>query len=177
MLKFSYKEAISNKIPQTIEPISIVIKKEDQNQNQNQNQNVEDEKVKEVDPEVIPVKKKAIHIFVKKGSIPSKDDILRLCSHGLYMKINNIDNSHFTEENVKTYIHYMYQKINEIKGWRKEEKNKNESSQKRFKIRIDNIYKTMNLIKSKHLEYISNTIVQNEVKNENEVKKWVKISK
>ncbi len=138
----------------------MIIKKDEQTENV----------VKEVvQNNVVQVKKKVNEIFVKKDSIPPKEDIMRLCSHGMYMKIKNVHFSHFTNENVKFYIHYMHNKINEIKGWKKEEKNNNESSKIRFKNRIDNIYKTINLIKSKHLEHLSNIIMDDE--------KWVKVGK
>ncbi len=166
MLNFSYKNALLNKIPQYVEHVPLVVEKEEKEEK------VIEEKVQD-NPLLIPLKKKAVQIFVKKDSIPLKDDILRLCSHGLYLKIKNIHNSHFTEENVKFYIHYMHQKIDEIKVWKKEEKNKNEASQKRFKNRIYHIYKTINVMKEKHLEHISDTIVQDEVVNG----KWEKIGK
>jgi hypothetical protein len=110
-------------------------------------------------------KKKVTEIFIKKDSIPSKEDILRLCSHGMYNKINLINHSYFTLENVNDCIKHMHTKINEIKKWREEPENNNESSKKRFKSRIDSIYKTIRLFKNKHLEYLSNTILSNTILN------------
>ncbi len=106
-------------------------------------------------------KKKVTEIFVKKDSIPPKEDILRLCSHGMYNKINLINHSYFTIENINECIKHMHTKINEIKKWKEEPKNNNESSKKRFKSRIDSIYKTIRLFKSKHLEYLNTTILHN----------------
>ncbi len=152
MSLFSYKNAILNNINSPIENVEKIVKEEK----------------KENDY----VKKKAINIFVKKDSIPSQEDILKLCSHGMYIKIKNIHNSHFTEENIKFYIKYMHNKINEIKVWKKEEKNMDELSQKRFKVRIDNIYKTINVIKSKHYEYYNIDNIM-----EDKDGKWVKVGK
>lgn len=182
MLHFSYKNALLNKNPKSDDSVLLSANLQLAT---NETEKVKDDELccnimdsssfKKVDPLIIPlkIKKKANQIFVKKDSIPLKEDIIRLCSHGMYMKIKNIHNSHFTEENMKFYIHHMHKKIDEIKGWKKEEKNKNESSQKRFKIRIDNIYKTINVMKEKHLEHISDTIVQDEILNG----KWEKVSK
>jgi hypothetical protein len=88
----------------------------------------------------------------------------------MYGKINFIDNSYFTDEHIKFHIKSMYAKINEIKVWKEEPENNNNQSKKRFKKRIDNIYKTINLFKKKHLEYIGSTII------EDKDGKWVKMN-
>lgn len=156
MSNFSYKDAILNKIPKKI--VSIV--KEEEVIQKEEPAIQKEESVIQKKELVIEkegskkVKKKINEIYVKKDSIPEEDDILRLCSHGMYQKIKKINNSHFNYENTKKYILYMHHKINEIKNWRNEPENDNENSKKRFKIRINDIYKTINIIKEKKLEYI-----------------------
>ena len=163
MNNFSYKDAILNKIPHlVIHKNEYIIEKE------------EIEEIEEIDDNeiiekesIVNIKKRVSQIFVEKDSIPSKEDMLRLCSHGMYQKIKNINNSHFNEENKNFYIKHMYNKINEIKVWKNEDKNR-ESSKKRFNNRIDSIYKTINIIKNKHLEYMGSSIM------EDKEGKWLK---
>ncbi len=130
---YSYKDAILNKIPKP----SIIL-----NSGHQKNE----------------TKKRAREIFVIKDTIPSKEDILRLCSHGLYGKINLINLTFFNDENTTFYINHMNHKLNEIKVWKEEAKNNNEQSKKRFKQRTYDIHKTIDLFKKKHLEHISNSI-------------------
>lgn len=162
MNNFSYKDAILNKIPHlVIHKNEYIIEKEE----------IEDNEIIEKES-IVNIKKRVSQIFVEKDSIPLKEDILRLCSHGMYIKIKNINNSHFDKENTNFYIKYMHQKINEIKVWKNEDKNNTvengESSKKRFNNRIDSIYKTINLIKNKHLEYMGSNIM------EDKEGKWLK---
>ncbi len=177
MITFSYKDAMLNKIPKIeIKPINNEI-----NSKSNYNINEEDksDNDKKENTEKKEVVKKNVHdIFVKKGSIIPKEDMLRLCSHGMYKKINLINNSHFNDENVSLYLKHMYSKIDEIKKWKTEPSNNNQASKKRFKNRINCIYKTINLIKNKHLDYISDTIVNNNISINIETNdNWIKENK
>ncbi len=198
MIKFSYKDAILNKIQKTdqtsevniIENVKPVIKvpvveefkfvnKFTSIQNVGNVQHVInmlkinpecdyddfddvesiEESIKEESKKDESKKKNINDIFIIKDSIPPKEDILRLCSHGKYNKINLINNSYFNNENVHLCIKYMHNKINEIKKWKEEPCNNNSNSKKRFNNRIDSIYKTINLFKTKHLEYLSDSIL------------------
>ncbi len=165
MIKSSYKNAILNKNT-NIEEVTIVNNTEcnlNNNKVNNDVNNVNNNDTKKNDVNNNDIKKnlkKNINdIFIVKDSIPSKEDILRLCSHGKYSKLNLIHNSYFNNENVELCIKHMHNKINEIKKWKEEPCNNNSSSKKRFKDRINSIYKTIQLFKNKHLEYLSDSIL------------------
>jgi hypothetical protein len=200
MIKFSYKDAILNKIPKieikpiieeynslnnNIQNISNIQDKLNSKLNYNiveedeyEDESQDESNKKEESKKQLVVKKKIHDIFVKKDSIIPKEDMIKLCSHGMYKKINLINNSHFNDENVSLYIKHMYNKIDEIKKWKTEPSNNNQASKKRFKNRINCIYKTINLIKNKHLDYISDTIVNNNIPINIETNdNWVKMNK
>ncbi len=153
MIKPSYKNAILNKNT-NVEEDNIVNTTESNLNNNDVNNDVNNDDTKK------NLKKKNINdIFIVKDSIPSKEDILRLCSHGKHNKINLIHNSYFNNENVDLCMKHMHNKITEIKKWKEEPCNNNSSSKKRFKDRINSIYKTIQLFKNKHLEYLSDSIL------------------
>jgi hypothetical protein len=148
MIKPSYKNAILNKNTNVEE--DNIVNTTECNLNNNDVNNDDTKK---------NLKKNINDIFIVKDSIPSKEDILRLCSHGKHNKINLIHNSYFNNENVDLCMKHMHNKITEIKKWEEEPCNNNSSSKKRFKDRINSIYKTIQLFKNKHLEYLSDSIL------------------
>ncbi len=152
MIKPSYKNAILNKNT-NVEEDNIVNTTESNLNNNDVNNDVNNDDKKK------NLKKNINDIFIVKDSIPSKEDILRLCSHGKHNKINLIHNSYFNNENVDLCMKHMHNKITEIKKWKEEPCNNNSSSKKRFKDRINLIYKTIQLFKNKHLEYLSDSIL------------------
>ncbi len=152
MIKPSYKNAILNKNT-NVEEDNIVNTTESNLNNNDVNNDVNNDDTKK------NLKKNINDIFIVKDSIPSKEDILRLCSHGKHNKINLIHNSYFNNENVDLCMKHMHNKITEIKKWKEEPCNNNSSSKKRFKDRINSIYKTIQLFKNKHLEYLSDSIL------------------
>ncbi len=169
MNTFSYKDAILNKNKKKI--ITNKVRKEDIKQNveikkeEDIKQNVEI--TKEDIKQNVEIKKK-INIYtinVEKNSIPSKEIILKLCSYGSYKKISYINKSHFDDDNVKFYLTFMKNKIMEIKKWKKEEKNNNIEMKKRFKARIEDIYRSMSLIK--RLNKLSKEMNEIEIEKEN----------
>ncbi len=152
MIKPSYKNTILNKNT-NVEEDNIVNTTECNLNNNNINNDLNNNDTKK------NLKKNINDIFIVKDSIPSKEDILRLCSHGKHNKINLIHNSYFNNENVDLCMKHMHNKITEIKKWKEEPCNNNSSSKKRFKDRINSIYKTIQLFKNKHLEYLSDSIL------------------
>ncbi len=152
MIKPSYKNAILNKNT-NVEEDNIVNTTESNLNNNDVNNDVNNDDTKK------NLKKNINDIFIVKDSIPSKEDILRLCSHGKHNKLNLIHNSYFNNENVDLCMKHMHNKITEIKKWKEEPCNNNSSSKKRFKDRINSIYKTIQLFKNKHLEYLSDSIL------------------
>ncbi len=157
MIKPSYKNAILNKNT-NVEEDNIVNTTECNLNNNDVNNNDINNDINN-DNTKKNLKKNINDIFIVKDSIPSKEDILRLCSHGKHNKINLIHNSYFNNENVDLCMKHMHNKITEIKKWKEEPCNNNSSSKKRFKDRINSIYKTIQLFKNKHLEYLSDSIL------------------
>ncbi len=66
---------------------------------------------------------KAKDILIKKGVLPTKEEVIQLCIHGHIHKITQIEKSYFTKALREELITTMKAKIDDIKKWITEPEN------------------------------------------------------